>query len=752
MLGFTNPDYENIRVLNHLGGTGDVFVAHKKGMNLDVVIKRTQLQYQHEINQENESTILKNLKHQYLPRIYDVLYGNDGCIYTVMDLISGQNLQQYVEQNGPVTQKECYRWACQLCEVVQYLHQENSEKPAIIHCDIKPGNVMITNSGDICLIDFNTSLIFRRDKKAVAVTDGYAAPEQYGTTADAQTTSAPQIPTVAMPEFAGSATVPMGTQAAGNATIPMGTQAAGNATVLMEENTRGERTGTAVMPAQNFPSQEQKKTQEPQVDYGPISMATDIYAIGATLYFAVTGHNPEKSLGNVTPLGAHKPKISRSMQTIIVRAMQKQQNKRFRQASEMLRALKNIDQMDRNYKNYQVRKRVITLALAACFAASAYSCYYGTERMRSERENVYLLNLAQAEQAEQNADYNAAQQLLKDAIQQQPGRTDAYLQMAALLYRTGDYQGAIDQLDSAISSGNLTEKSMDSVSVEKLHFIKGNCYIELKDYANAVLELQAAVRLQGAGNESYRSLAIALANDGKLEEAQQELDTLQKKGASSGDCDLVAAEILSLQKNYDQALALYTKVFNEVEDPQLRNHAYLSAANAALNQDDMEKAVRILKQGGQDLPEGQAVLQKEMLADLMMQQAASDKENAEEYYAEAQQLLEELVDSGYDTIATRLNLATVLQALDQYSEAEKVLKDLQEQYPSDYRFDMQMAYLLIDWQGAKQTEQRDYRQAENCYASAVEKYRQAQANGTEDTQMAVLKNLIDQLRISGWLK
>lgn len=194
---------------------------------------------------------------------------------------------------------------------------------------------------------------------------------------------------------------------------------------------------------------------------------------------------------------------------------------------------------------------------------------------------------------------------------------------------------------------------MDSVSVEKLHFIKGNCYIELKDYANAVLELQAAVRLQGAGTESYRSLAIALANDGKLEEAQQELDTLQKKGASSGDCDLVAAEILSLQKNYDQALALYTKVFNEVEDPQLLSHAYLSAANAALNQDDMEKAV----------------LQKEMLADLMMRQAASDKENAEKYYA-----------------------------------------------------------------------------------SAVEKYRQAQVNGTEDTQMAVLKNLIDQLRTSGWLK
>lgn len=76
-------------------------------------------------------------------------------------------------------------------------------------------------------------------------------------------------------------------------------------------------------------------------------------------------------------------------------------------------------------------------------------------------------------------------------------------------------------------------------------------------------------------------LAIALANDGKLEEAQQELDTLQKKGASSGDCDLVAAEILSLQKNYDQALALYIKVFNEVENPQLLSHAYLSACKCS---------------------------------------------------------------------------------------------------------------------------------------------------------------------------
>ena len=440
------------------------------------------------------------------------------------------------------------------------------------------------------------------------------------------------------------------------------------------------------------------------------------------------------------------------MQTIITRAMQKQQEKRFQQAAEMLRALKNIDKMDRNYKDYQVRKRVIALALAVCFSASAYSCYYGVTRMRSERENLYLLDLAQAEQAEKTADYGTAQTLLQGAIQRQPGRADAYLQLAVLMYRTGDYQGAVDQLESAVSSGNLKENDMDAVTREKLHFIKGNCYIELQDYDKAVRELQLAVQQQGAEPESYRSLAIALANAGKLEDAKKTLEILRENGASSGDCDLVAAEIMSLQKQYSEALDLYQKVFDEVDDIQLLSHAYLSAANAALNIDDFVYAEEILEQSCKALPEGQSVLEREMLADISLQQAVTDKEHSEKYYKQAEQRLNELVESGYATISTKLNLATTLQALDKYSEANKILQELSEQYPEDYRFDMQRAYLLIDWQNAKSAEKRNYYEAGACYDSAVEKYRQAQANGTEDMQMAILNNLIDQLRTGGWLK
>lgn len=112
----------------------------------------------------------------YLPRIYDVIESPSGYVYTIMDMIPGENMQNYVKTHGPVSQKLAYRWACQLCEVIAYLH---SQVPPILHCDIKPSNIMITPAGDICVIDFNTSLVFSKGVLAIGATPGYAAPEQY---------------------------------------------------------------------------------------------------------------------------------------------------------------------------------------------------------------------------------------------------------------------------------------------------------------------------------------------------------------------------------------------------------------------------------------------------------------------------------------------------------------------------------------------------------------------------------------------
>src|SRR5690606_24734825 len=74
-------------------------------------------------------------------------------------------------------QKKVIKWAIQLIEALVYLHKQN---PPIIHSDIKPANIMLTPSDDICLIDFNISSIFTgKGARTIGFSDGYSPPEQY---------------------------------------------------------------------------------------------------------------------------------------------------------------------------------------------------------------------------------------------------------------------------------------------------------------------------------------------------------------------------------------------------------------------------------------------------------------------------------------------------------------------------------------------------------------------------------------------
>src|SRR5699024_9409246 len=88
-----------------------------------------------------------------------------------------------------------------------------------------------------------------------------------------------------------------------------------------------------------------------------ISAATDIYAVGATLYYMVTGHKPEKSVDPVTPLENWHPQISRPLCEIIHRAMEKEPTRRFSDAREMLRALNDVVFREKQYRAFVIQRR-----------------------------------------------------------------------------------------------------------------------------------------------------------------------------------------------------------------------------------------------------------------------------------------------------------------------------------------------------------------------------------------------------------
>lgn len=721
-LGPAGQDYDHIEPLNSKAGMSDLFRAHKKGLDVDVIIKRVRQSVQSEVDEQNEAEILKKVKHQYLPQIYDIIRGKDGYLYTVMDLIHGVNLQDYVQIHGPITQQQAYLWGCQLCEAVEYLQEEKDQKPVIIHCDIKPSNVMITESEDICLIDFGISLISRSYVKASTyLTPGYAAPEQYYLAKLQAEASAPKPEEELLEK---------------TVFVPR----SGLTTEDLERTVFVSSRRSVIKPYENQPGPDVK-----------ISKYTDIYAIGATLYFGISGKRPESAVQEVTPLSKLKPAISDSMLSIIMRAMEKDPDKRFQNAAAMLDALHHVDQMDNTYRKFVGQKRVMALALSAAFLMSAGSTVYGFYRIRAERENAYLNLISQAQEASGSGHYEEGQALLENAIQQQPARVDAYLDLAVLFYEQGEYQSAIDLLQNASLAGNLELDGMAPVAKGELYYIQGSCLYELGEYKQAIGALQQAVESPDATTAYYRSLAIALANDYEIGQAQAVLDELEEKGGSASDCDVVRAEIAAIQGEYREAMALYRAVFHETEDQQLLSHAYLAAAQLCQSQGNLLEAISILEQAQNVLSGHYNVLQRTMLADLYGKAAIDSPEQAQGYYSRASNLLASLINDGVATFATRLNMASIQQALGNYEESEHYLLELHDLYPQDYRPEMQLAYLYIDWQSTLPAEQRDYQEALTYYNVSQEKYQQALANGQEDQNMVVLSNLINQLQSAGWL-
>ena len=168
-----NDTYEIIEPIGE-GGAGQVFLAWHKNLEKKVVVKKIKENYVVRINERGEADILKRLHHQYLPQVYDFIQmGNE--VYTVIDYIDGNTLMDYIDEGIRFDEAQIVKWLKQLCEALDYLHTQN---PPIIHSDIKPSNVMVDVSGNICLIDFNISFDESDMKKISGYTAGYASPEQ----------------------------------------------------------------------------------------------------------------------------------------------------------------------------------------------------------------------------------------------------------------------------------------------------------------------------------------------------------------------------------------------------------------------------------------------------------------------------------------------------------------------------------------------------------------------------------------------
>src|SRR5258708_367977 len=186
--------YELIRPLGS-GGMAEVWLARRAdgAFKREVALKLpmlNQLRGDLEARFARERDILASLEHPYIARLYDAGVDPNASPYLAMEYVQGQPLTEWCDaQRLSITAR--LELFVQVLEAVQYAHQKQ-----VIHRDLKASNILVTEAGQVRLLDFGVAKLLEADEAdsvpltsvyGRALTPDYASPELlHGETIDAR--------------------------------------------------------------------------------------------------------------------------------------------------------------------------------------------------------------------------------------------------------------------------------------------------------------------------------------------------------------------------------------------------------------------------------------------------------------------------------------------------------------------------------------------------------------------------------------
>ena len=142
------------KIMEQIGGGGMSLVYRAKDIYLNRVVAIKVLREQLTSDEEfvarfrREAQAVASLSHGNIVSIYDVGQEKD-IYYLVMEMIEGKNLKEVIKERGALPVGEAVEIAKQICDALEHAHEQQ-----IIHRDIKPHNIILTQDGKAKVTDF----------------------------------------------------------------------------------------------------------------------------------------------------------------------------------------------------------------------------------------------------------------------------------------------------------------------------------------------------------------------------------------------------------------------------------------------------------------------------------------------------------------------------------------------------------------------------------------------------------------------
>jgi len=271
------------------GGMGKVYLAVDTRLNRQVALKVLNLPFtdEHARRMATEAQVIARLEHPGIVPIHDFGKLEDGRVFFTMKFVDGRRLDQYarMETSLPALLR-CFH---KICETVSFAHSNG-----VIHRDLKPENIMVGAFGEVLVMDWGISKILaegtggfeRREPADRARRNGVLSGDEQGEVSQPGPT---------------------------------------------EELVTGE--GVALGTAFYMPPEQEQGRLDQQ------NRSSDVYALGAVMYFLLVGGPPERRPDTTLKWPSSDSSVSTRLKAICTMCLFLDQSSRYESAEEVGREI-----------------------------------------------------------------------------------------------------------------------------------------------------------------------------------------------------------------------------------------------------------------------------------------------------------------------------------------------------------------------------------------------------------------------------
>lgn len=259
---------------------------------------------------------------------------------------------------------------------------------------------------------------------------------------------------------------------------------------------------------------------------------TDIYALGVTVHYLLTGKNPTRPPYEFLPVRKLAPDVSPAMEEIVKRCLQPNPDMRYKTADALYQSLTHIAERNREIKKANQKKRIIAVSAMAIILALVL---FGVQLLSTKRQSqidAYYAIVNDAYQAAENGQFNRSMEYAERAIALQPDEISGYLAIGYCYMLQEEYDLCRDYI-----SKEILDRFPDCYETIGFLDLMAQLYEKSGKPQEALYYYKQWCNLAPNDTEAWFELTQCYIRTGNYEDAAVCLQTYLDRG---GDPDLAA--------------------------------------------------------------------------------------------------------------------------------------------------------------------------------------------------------------------